>query len=161
MSRRQKIERALERSGLQWQYVLWSPNYPLRYKVGWSAQFSVRHRDIQRTMREKTGRKIWVFCLLKAPVFWAKKNEAAIHGCALWRPARNMPGSGHTEWSWSINVICFIMAYMFFPGSLWTLLALVPLPFDLALCTILLALVQYAFVGFVVWAVIHLLQTMF
>ena len=146
------MDKYFERIGLEWQYILWSKTYPYRYKAGRSTKFNARIRDIKTTMSNELGKDVHVRLFVKMPVLWAGANEKAIHGCILWRPAKNMPGSGYTEWSWSANVYCMILAWLacyafgFHKG--WSLLVLLlPLPLDFALLTFLLAIIQYFIVG--------------
>lgn len=157
-----KIEKFLERIGMEWTYVLWSPHYPWRAKVGRSTKFDARIRDIQATMRAESGRPIRVYAFMKMPMFWAGKSEKAIHGCVLWRPAKNMPGSGYTEWSEVLNfytaALCYILLWGF-SGPLWISIVVffAPAPIDFAVITIILAAIQYAFVGllgYCVWTAI-------
>ena len=146
------MDKYFEKIGLEWQYILWSRTYPYRYKAGRSAKFNARIRDIQTTMSSEAGKDVHVRLFVKMPVMWAGASEKAIHGCLLWRPAKNMPGSGYTEWSWSFNAYCMILAYMvcyaYDIHTAWALLVFVfPLPLDFALLTFLLAGIQYALAG--------------
>ena len=146
------MERFIEKIGLEWQYILWSRHYPYRYKAGRSRSFNSRISNIQQTMSSEAGKNIHVKLFVKMPVLWAGASEKAIHKCILWKPADNMPGSGYTEWSWSVNSYCMALAYMacyaFDYHTAWSLVVLaIPLPLDFALLTILLAVIQYTFVG--------------
>ena len=153
-----KIDRFFEKIGMEWTYVLWSPHYPWRAKIGRSTQFDARIRDIQATMRAESGKRVRILPFVKMPMFWAGKSEKAIHGCILWRPAKNMPGSGYTEWSEVLNFYSAALSYILlwgFGGPLWVsiLIFFAPIPFDFGVITIILAFIQYAFVGFLGYAV--------
>ena len=157
-----KIDRFFERIGMEWTYILWSPQYPYKGKGGRTTQFSVRINDIARTMSAEAGKKVNVYLLFKMPMFWAGKAEKAIHNSILWRRAHGMPGSGCTEWAHVLNVYTFIVSYILLWGfglpTHFSLLFLVaPLPFDFAVFVLVIALAQYAFVGFLGYAVWNLL----
>lgn len=152
MDKIEKFERFLERIGLQWTYVLLSPNYPYRAKVGWSGRIKSRRAEIEQSMRDETGRNVRVWLFFKMPMFWAKKAEAAIHRCVLWRQAKGMPGSGCTEWGQILNIYSFIISYILlwgfgFPLQLSLVFLAIPVPLDFAVFVFALALAQYAFVA--------------
>lgn len=163
MANLKQIENYLERIGLQWTYVLISPDYPWRCKVGWSGSFNARINDIRYTMSRETGKQVRVWVAIKLPMFWAKRTEAAIHSWPLWLCAK-MPGSGRTEWSWVINVYSSLLCYFTLlaigyecPAWPAAILLVAPLPIDFAFFNILTGLIQYAAVGAVaycVWATI-------
>lgn len=157
-----KIDKFFERIGLEWTYVLWSPNFPYRGKSGRSTQFDTRIRDIKQSMSEEMGRNIRVYLFFKMPMFWAGKAEKAIQNSVLWRSATGMPGSGRTEWAHVLNVYSFIVSYILlwgfgFPVHFSLLLLVAPLPFDFAVFVLVIAFAQYAFVGFLGYAVWNLL----
>jgi len=144
----EKIDTFFEKIGMEWQYILFSKSYVYRYKCGRSTKFNARISDIRRTMSYEAGKDVHLGLAIKMPVFFAGKNEKIIHKCILWRKADGMPGSGRTEWSWSVNVYTMIVSYLILYGlgwPLWLSLAImaIPLPLDFVLLTILLALVQY------------------
>lgn len=158
----EKIERFLERVGFEWTYILWSPNFLYRGKSGRSTQFNIRIKDIERTMSEEAGRSIRVCQLFKMPMFWAGKAEKAIQNSILWRKASGMPGSGKTEWAHVLNVYSFIISYLLLwgfglPTQFSLLFLAAPLPFDFAIFVLVIALAQYAFVGFLAYSVWSLL----
>ena len=162
MDKIEKIERFLERIGMQWTYVLWSPNYPYKGKAGWSGRMKSRRAEIEQSMREETGRDIRVWLFFKMPMFWAHKAEKAIHNSALWRRASGMPGSGCTEWAHVLNVYSFIITYILLWGFdlplHFSLVALfIPLPLDFAVFVFVIALAQYAFVGLLTYGVWNLM----
>jgi len=149
----------LERIGLQWTYILVSPDYPYRCKVGWSGSFNARVNDIRYTMKQETGREVRVWVALKLPMFWAKRTEKAIHSWPLWLPA-TMPGSGRTEWSWVLNPYSATLTYltmlaMGYHCAAWPALVLlvIPAPIDFAFFNFITGLVQYAFVGLILYCI--------
>ena len=162
MDNLEKIERFLERIGLQWTYVLWSPNFLYRGKAGWSGRIKSRRSEIEESMRAETGKNIRVLVFFKMPMFWAHKAEKAIHNSALWRTAGGMPGSGRTEWAHVLNVYSFIVSYILLwgfglPLHLSIIVLVAPLPIDFAVFVFVIALAQYAFVGFLAYSVWSLL----
>ena len=158
----QKIDRTLEKIGMEWTYVLWSPNFLYRVKSGRSTQFNVRIRDIAQTMSDETGRTIKVYAFFKMPMFWAGKAEKAIQNSALWRSAGGMPGSGRTEWAYVLNVYSFIISYILLwgfglPLHFSILFLVAPLPLDIAVFVLLIAIAQYAFVGLLAYGLWNLI----
>lgn len=155
------IDAITRKLGMEWQYVLYSKTYPYRFKVGISSSFSARLENIRATMSSEAGKNVHVALALKMPVFFARKQEQAIQKCMLWRPAANMPGSGFTEWSWSINIYALVLirllAYAFDLNPAYTLLALLPLPLDFMLFTLILSLIQYFVVGLAFYGAINVL----
>lgn len=152
------MDTAFEKIGMEWQYILYSWSYPYRYKAGRSRRFNARISDIQRTMSVDAGKNVHVGLAIKMPVFFAGKNEKAIHGCALWRSANDMPGSGRTEWSWSLNVYTMILAYLVLYALDWPLwpslvILVLPFPLDFILITFLLAVIQYAIAGLTIYGI--------
>lgn len=161
MDKIEKLERFLESIGLQWTYVLWSPHYPWRGKVGWSGRMKSRRKEIEQSMRLETGRDIKIWVAFKMPMFWAKKAETAIFGCILWRPAKGMPGSGCTEWSEVLNFYSAAVTYVLLWGfgfPLWIsiIVFFCPLPIDFAIFVFVIALAQYAFVGLLTYGLWNL-----
>lgn len=121
-----------------------------------------RRSEIEESMRMETGRNIKVLVAFKMPMFWAHKSEKAIHNSALWRKAHGMPGSGCTEWAHVLNVYSFIVSYILLwgfglPPHFSLLFLVAPLPLDFAVFVFVIALAQYAFVGFLGYAVWNLL----
>lgn len=156
-----KIEKAIEWLGLEWQYVLMSPNYPYRFKVGHTSKFSDRILDIRYTMSSEAGRNIRVWMCAKLPVFKARVSEKAIHKMASWKPAKGMPGSGYTEWSWSVNGYAMLITYgcsFIFDYPHWVALVVLalPVPIDFVIFSLTLALIQYAFAGLAVYGAFKL-----
>ena len=146
------MDKYFEKIGMEWQYVLWSNNYPRVYKVGRSTQFNARIINIQATMSEEAGKYVHLSLFFKMPVFFAGASEKAIHKCMFWSSQKDMPGSGKTEWSKSYNIYAaaffYLIAYAY-GLPLWTsvVVALIPRPLDFALLTFLLAGIQYALAG--------------
>jgi len=132
-----------------WVYCLWSFDFPWRYKVGFSASPDYRLSDIEASMRREYGAHISVRCAFKAPMLWAQVFERAIHNSKLWRPVKNMRGSGYTEWSWWLNFISAIAAYLIAwghghacPHYIAAVVMLIPFPLDYALFILLFAIFQ-------------------
>ena len=137
-----------------WVYCLWSFDFPWRYKVGFSATPDYRRADIEQSMRREYGGHINIKCAFKAPMLAAQKFERAIHSSGLWRPVSNMRGSGYTEWSWWLNFITAIAAYMIAwanghecPHYIAAVILMIPFPIDYALFILLFALFQVAGIG--------------
>jgi len=158
-----KFDKLCERVGLEWTYLLFSPQYPWHSKCGRSTNFDARIRDISATMSSQSGRQIKVYPFLKLPMFWAGKAEKVIHGWILWKPAKNMPGSGFTEWSLFLNFYSAMLAYLLAmcvgfdcPQYPAIIIFFAPLPFDFAVLLITLAGIQYGFVGLILYALWHL-----
>lgn len=154
----QKIDRFFERIGLEWTYVLWSPSYPYKGKVGYSGRMSIRLQHITDSIREETGRDIKVYVIFKMPMFAAQRAEKAIHYSALWRRVKDMPGSGCTEWGHVVNVFSFIFSYILLYGFglplHFSLIALVaPIPLDFAVFILLMAVFQYAIAGVALYGI--------
>lgn len=158
----EKIDRFFEKIGMEWTYILLSPQYPYRGKSGRTTQFSVRISDIASTMSEESGKEVKVYLVFKMPMFWAGKAEKAIQNSILWRKASGMPGSGKTEWAHVLNVYCFIISYILLyafdlPKELSIILLVAPVPFDFAVFVLLIALAQYAFVGLLAYGLWNLI----
>jgi hypothetical protein len=155
------IEKTLEMIGLQWTYILVSPDFPWCVKVGWSASFDARICDIRYTMSREEGREIRVWCILKMPMFWAKRAEDSIHSWPLFKYLKvtSMKGSGRTEWARIVNIYCagityFACCYFDYYAPEWpTIFVLVfPLAFDYIFFLITIAALQYGFVGIICYA---------
>jgi len=162
MDKIEKIERFLERIGMQWTYVLWSPNYPYKGKAGWSGRMKSRRSEIEESMRMETGKNIKVWLFFKMPMFWAYRAEQAIHQSALWRRASGMPGSGRTEWAHVLNIISFIISYLLLwgfdlPKELSLIVLVAPLPIDFAVFVFAMAIFQYAIAGVICYGLWNLL----
>jgi len=151
------MDKILERIGFGWQYVLLSKSFPYRYKVGISDNFNARVKDIRASVSKVVGKPVHVAPALKLPLFFPRWNEKAIHECLFWYKANVAPdSSGHTEWSWSLNIftglVLWALAYIF---DLWRWMSLVvlfaPIPIDIIIFSLLLALVQYALAGFMLY----------
>jgi hypothetical protein len=151
------MDKILEKIGFSWQYVLLSKNYPYRYKVGISGTFDARVREIRDSVSRVVGKPVHVAPAFKVPLFFPRLNEKAIHKCLFWYKANVAPdSSGHTEWSWSLNIFTSLVLWLLlYAFDLWrwpTLLILfAPIPIDIILFTILLALVQYALAGLMIY----------
>ena len=150
------MDKFFEKIGLEWQYVLLSRTYPYRFKVGRSTNFNSRISNIRTTMSRDAGKRVRVALFIKVPLFFAGKSEKVIHNCALWRPAKNMPGNGFSEWSWSLNWYCMALVwlaaiYFDFHRAFAIAALLLPLPLDFAIITLILASVQYAVAGLILY----------
>lgn len=151
--------RILEKLGFEWTYLLWSPTFFWRCKVGRSTNFDARIRDIQSSMSAEYGQHISVKLFLKMPMFFAGASEKAAHNMILWLPVKNMRGSGRTEWSYFFNfytaAVVFLLAKAFpFECSHWAVIFvfLAPLPFDFAIVLTSLALLQWGIAGLILYA---------
>jgi hypothetical protein len=137
-----------------------SKTYPYRYKVGISGTFDARVQSVRASVSGVVGKPVHIAAAFKVPLFFAAANERAIHKCLLWWRAQIAPGSsGYTEWSWSINVytalIVWLACYAYdAPRWLSLVVMFLPLPVDLILFTILLALVQYTLAGLMLYGFI-------
>jgi len=155
-----KLQKVFERIGLQWTYILVSPEFPWRVKVGWSGSFDARVREIAYTMSRECGRSVRIWCVWKMPVFWAKRAEDSIHSWPLFRYLKaDMPGSGKTEWAWIFNLYTAGITYLIltgqdYPAPGWPTLfvLLLPIGLDYILFLIIIAALQYGFVGIIVYA---------
>ena len=153
------LEKFFEKIGLEWTYIVGSPQYPWRFKVGRSTSFSVRARDIARTMSREAGIDVRVVPFFKLPMFWAGRSERAIHAWPMFRYFKaNMPGSGCTEWAWVLNPYVGILAYSIcsYHGihcALWVggVIFFAPLALDFAFILIVIAMLQYGVVGVILY----------
>lgn len=160
MSTVKTIEKTLERIGLQWTYILISPDFPWRVKVGWSASFDARICDIRYTMSREMGRPVRVWCIWKMPMFWAKRAEDAIHSWPMFKWLKaDMPGSGRTEWAYIVNVYCALFTYIMCtafnhaaPEWPTAFVLLAPIALDFIFFLITIAALQYGFVGIICYA---------
>lgn len=143
-----------------WVYVLWSWNFPWRYKVGFSATPDYRLADIEASMQRAYGTHIKINCFFKLPLLFAQRFENAIHNSGFWRRACNVRGSGYTEWSHWANIVSFLIVYMVayilnhkcpvYPAAL---VLVVPVPLDYALFILLFALFQVGVICGGAWLV--------
>lgn len=156
-----RLDKTLERIGLQWCYILVSPDFPWRVKVGWSGSFNARISDIQATISREVGRRVKIYCIFKMPLFWAKRAEDSIHSFPTFRYLKaDMPGSGRTEWAWILNVYVACMVYLLMlgqghPAPEWpaAFALLFPIALDFIFFLITLAFLQYGFVGLIVYCI--------
>lgn len=146
-------------------YCLYCPQFPLRGKVGISGNVEQRRTAVEQAVRYKHGQNIRVRCLLKMPIVTSAYTfEQALHRGfdRLYFPCDTMRGTnGGTEWWWSVNWFCAVLAYLWgfahcWPGQCSAAFGLAVLffpfaPLDLALCVVLLAVAEYAIVGGVAW----------
>jgi hypothetical protein len=139
-----------------WVYCLFSPNFPYKAKVGYSAKPDARREEIRASLERELGHKVHVWTVCMMPMFFARDFEQAIHNSKFWISAKEMRGSGRTEWSWTINVISalttLIVLYLLGydkPSHVATIVLLLPVPIDFCLFILLFAAAQ---VGVVVGA---------
>jgi len=158
-----KFDKFCEQVGLEWTYLLISPQYPWHAKCGRSTKFDARLRDISATMSSQSGRRVDVYPFLKLPMFWAGKAEKVIHNWVLWTTAKNMPGSGFTEWSYFLNFYSAALVYLCCvalgfdcPQYPAIIIIFSPLPLDFAVLLITLAGIQYGFVGLIFYSLWHI-----
>lgn len=143
-------------------YCLYCPAFPLRGKVGISGNVEQRRASIEQEIRYRFGTNIRVRCLLKMPILTSAYTfEQALHRAfdRLYFPCKTMKGTnGGSEWYWSVNWVCAVLAYFYGLSQGWTgqccaafaafILFFPFAPLDLALCVLLLAAVEYAaFIG--------------
>lgn len=158
----EKIDRLFERIGMEWTYLLWSPSFWYKGKVGHSKQMSIRLEQITESIRKETGKEVNVYVIFKMPMFAARKAEKAIHNCALWRRAYGMPGSGYTEWGHVTNAYAFILAYILLyafdlPLQLSLIILAAPIPIDFAVFIFLIAIFQYSVAALAVFGIWNIL----
>lgn len=139
-------------------YCLYCPQFPLRGKVGISGNVEQRRASIEQEVRYKHGAHVRVRCLLKMPILTsAYAFEQSLHRAfdRIYFPCETMKGtSGGTEWFWSLNYVCAILAYLWgyahgWQGECSAAFALFVLffpfaPLDLALCVVVISLAEYA-----------------
>lgn len=140
-------------------YVMASPSYPWRAKVGFSNAPKWRAVSIKDTIKQETGKAVQIY-RFALPLYFAEKNEKAIHAaCDRLYISATMPGSGRTEWFYFVNIFTALIAALVFwangiecPLVRALIIAVLPLPLDFIIFVSLLALFQYALIGAAVWA---------
>jgi len=145
-------------------YVLWSKHFPLRAKIGVSNAPKLRRQQVQDSIAQDTGKNVRIDLFFYVPVLWAYRIEQALHFALRRMRTETIPGSGHTEWFWSMNWISAIAATIYvwgFSGEsaghsmlYFAVFVFVPLPLDFVLFAALLALAEYAGILFTIWCVL-------
>lgn len=137
-------------------YVLWSPDFPWRFKVGISNAPHLRAKQIADELSYIMGYRVKVFVFIKIPLPWPLTIEQGLHHATRKLQCSMPEHGGKTEWRWGANPVFSLLfflllwAYDWMPGSrgFWSCLILIlPLPFDLALCAVILAAVEYAVIA--------------
>ena len=139
-----------------------------RYKIGISNDIKRRCREIQDTIWKECRREVKVRPLIYVPLFTAYDREQWLHRKLNFIHAKDMPGSGGTEWFWGLNIITPITMYLTalyfgieWPFVSWIWLFLCPLPFDFALFAVIIFLIESALVvgcvGGIIYSLIHFL----
>lgn len=146
-------------------YCLYSPQFPLRGKVGISGNVEQRRACIEQEIQYKHGGNVRVRCLLKVPIVTSAYSfEQALHRAfdRLYFACETMKGTtGHSEWYWSVNWFSGLLAYLYCFAHNWQCAPTVGIiallfpffPLDLALCVVLLAAAEYAIVGGAVYLI--------
>lgn len=140
-----------------WVYCLWAPSYPYMCKVGYSAKPDFRRSAIKQTIEAETGRRVTMYTVMMMPMLRAKSYEKAIHGSRVWASVSGMPGSGHTEWTWCVNVFsAFVtLLVMWILGDsrgpyLSMIVALLPVPIDFCIFVAIFGVAQLAAAGWLI-----------
>ncbi len=140
-------------------YLLASPNFLWRAKIGIAQQWGERLTGIRADLQKEYGRHVLLYKVLALPTFHAYQIEQAMLKTfeALYFKMR---GSGGTEWRWSINLITGLFCYGLAPkchGLTALAATLVPLPLDFALLIVGLWLCSWSVViiltGIAFWLV--------
>jgi hypothetical protein len=143
---------------LTYLYILYAtqPSFPFisilhigRYKIGISNDIKRRCREIQDSIWEECRKDVRVRPLIYVPLFTAYNREQWLHRKLSFCHAKDMPGSGGTEWFWGLNIATPITLYLTalyfgldWPFVSWIWVLLCPLPFDFVLFAVLIFLAE-------------------
>jgi len=151
-------------------YVLWSPDCPRVFKVGYSGDYKERGASVGADISRHLGHDVKFYRLpFRTPwAYGAEKGVQAILDRRKLRTERFKGTSGHTEWfkctGWVWPPLLFLILYAFghpkaasFTGVLFALGFFFPV--DVVLSLALLWLVQILFalasVCFLIWALVQ------
>ena len=147
-------------------YVMWSLDFPWRAKIGISHDPKSRRNSIQTSIRQALRRDVDVNILIQIPLLHARMIEGGLHNALRRLECKSMTGSGYTEWFWFLNPVTFIFVWLLFYAygfenySGWcAFFWLAPIPLDFVIFALILALVQYAFVGAVAYGIMWFFLT--
>ncbi len=90
----QKNIRQVSRLDYRYIYVLGNTRYLFRYKIGIANNMQNRTKNIDNSLKGKT------YEIYAVKVFYAQRIEQLLHGLYSPLSARQMYGSGRTEWFW-------------------------------------------------------------
>lgn len=149
-------------------YILISPQFSYRAKIGISNSVKSRRASIAAELRGRFGGHVKVYGFGLPIVTNARSYEIALHEAVLkltaWRCNTMKGTNGGTEWFIYINGVSALLAGLIawgfgLPCVKWVMLTalLIPLPLDFALCLLLLAAVEYAAVAGGVYLIYNLL----
>jgi hypothetical protein len=134
-------------------YIMVSPDFPYRAKVGFSNAPKWRAAAIRDSIKQEIGRAVIISRWLSFPLVSAQYNEKAIHALIDTFSTSTVPGSGRSEWFWILNVFSAIIAALAFwafgvscPLVRAAVILVLPLPLDLTIFITLLAFFQYALI---------------
>ncbi len=154
-----KILRTLRMPVFEFLYVLYSFEFPWRFKLGYSWEYKKRRAQIQESMSKELGRKVNIHILFAAPVLFAYPLEQGIHKLFHRLRCVDMVGSGRTEWFKYANIFGYFLVWAVCSwkgiddGHIRAMIVLIaPLPIDIALLVLLVAVVEYGLIGYGIWS---------
>lgn len=130
-------------------YIMISPRYPYRHKIGIATNGETRRKSVKKSV----GGAVWKIWAVVPPN--AKKTEGLMHRIfAMWNaPIRKKGGktNGETEWFITVNFITLFALWLFAPAYWW--IAILPIPFD--------TIITITFIFLVAWSLRLLLLGIF
>jgi len=129
-------------------YVLASPDLPWRAKIGISDDARHRRREVEDSISGHVGRRVKVVRVFSARTYFARLSETAIKRATTALQTDTVPGSGATEWRWTVNALSCILlllaAYAFKKSPAWAVVVLIaPFPLDLLLFALLMSCIDW------------------
>ena len=136
-------------------------SFPFAYcaKVGISDKPGRRLREVMAGIRKRAWFPTLGVCLLALPLINPRYTEVGLQAFLdRWSIQVSIGTSGKTEWFFWPNIFTALLSagYLFFVGDpcymkVGAALLLLPLPVDIIIFSLLLALFQYALIGAAIW----------
>jgi T5orf172 domain len=112
----QKNIRQVTRLDYRYIYVLGNTRYIFRYKIGIANNMENRTKNIDNSLKGKT------YEIFAVKVFYAQRIEQFLHGLYSPLSARQMYGSGRTEWFWMLLPVTPMLILTFIFILQWILI---------------------------------------
>ena len=132
--------------------------FPYRGKGGVSVDGKIRGEQISCSIKNVMGRDVELWTMMAAPVLFPYRMEKILHWILdqTSNRCKTFEGTnGGTEWHWSNNLLTFSLFFGVFvyfnvsePFYKSLFVCLIPAPLDHCLLILLIALTQYAALGF-------------